>query len=75
MGKVIHCSGCNICLGEIANGSKLKNGMVFLCEICEFARKIQRTSGSMPKLDPKDMDLFNGLFGTKEDFDTGSGAK
>ncbi len=59
--KTIFCSGCSIKVAEIANGSKLKNGLVMLCSICETKRI---ASDMAKKTSPSNgLDAFSEMFG------------
>lgn len=59
--KTIYCSGCSTKVAMIADGSKLKKGMVCLCDVCERKRKASdlasKTSGRA-----SDMDWLNGIW-------------
>lgn len=65
--KRIYCKGCGIKVAEIANGSKLKKGMVCLCDKCDTKRVSSdwadktRPKNGVPGFD-NFMDNFGGIF-------------
>lgn len=50
--KILHCAGCHIKVAVIMPGSKIKKGMVVLCDKCETKRQAadlaMKTKGSNP---------------------------
>lgn len=56
--KTLYCSGCNIVVAKIVAGSKLKKGMVALCEDCETKRNASDLAATN-----KRNDLIEKLFG------------
>lgn len=43
--KKLFCEGCGLFVAEIKKGSKLRNGVVLLCERCETKRKCSDLAG------------------------------
>lgn len=58
--KILYCTGCNIKVAMIAEGSKLKRGMVVLCENCDMKRKASDLSRRTETNNFND--LFGGIF-------------
>lgn len=50
--KILHCAGCYVKVAVIIPGSKIKKGMVALCDKCETKRKTadlaMKTKGKNP---------------------------
>lgn len=55
MSKYIKCEQCNVSLGEIKEGSKLRKDVVYLCRICYNKSGKKTQKNDMP-------DFFADLF-------------